>query len=119
MEMSFDESLVAFVEVDDELKRVGQVTKDLRKNKAALEAAISAHMVENDIPEKKCEDTSRIKIFTKKSTKTLYNKSGVYECAQLLFGTEKASSLIRLMEEKKDVRESTGLKRLRGGNDKK
>lgn len=116
--MTFDESLVAFVKIDDELKRIGQMAKDLRKNKASLEAAISAHMVENDIPEKRCEDTSRIKIFTKKSTRSLYNKSGVYECAQVLFGTEKASALIRLMEEKKDVKESTGLKRLRTGNDK-
>ena len=111
MEMSFDESLRTYVEIDDELKRVAQEAKTLRKNKAALESAISTHMVENDIPEHRCLDESRVKIFKKKSTKSAFNKAGVYECAQIMLGSEKAQNLISLLEDKKDVRESFGLKR--------
>lgn len=110
-EMSFETSLRTYVEIDDELKSVSEEAKVLRKNKAALEAAISAHMIENDIPEHRCRDTSKIKIYTKKSTKTAFNKAGVYECAQLMLGSEKAEALIALIEDKKNVTESTGLKR--------
>lgn len=110
-EMSFETSLTTFIEIDDELKRVAEEAKILRKNKAALEEAISTHMVENDIGEHPCMDTSRVKIFTKKSTKNAYNKAGVYECAQIMLGSEKAQNLISLLEDKKDVRESFGLKR--------
>lgn len=110
-EMSFVTSLTTFVEIDDELKRVTEEAKVLRKNKATLEVAISTHMVENDIGEHRCIDTSRVKVFKKKSTKSAYNKAGVYECAQIMFGGDKAATLIALLEDKKDVRESFGLKR--------
>lgn len=110
-EMSFETSLTTFVEIDDELKRVAEEAKVLRKNKAALEEAISTHMVENDIGEHRCIDTSRVKIFKKKSTKSAYNKAGVYEAAQIMFGGDKAATLITLLEDKKDVKESFGLKR--------
>lgn len=117
-EMSFETSLKTYVEIDDELKRIAEEAKMLRKNKAALEAAISTHMVENEIGEHRCMDASRVKIFTKKSTKSAYNKSGVYECAQVLLGSDKAEALICMLEEKKDVRESTGLKRMGVPGDK-
>ena len=111
-EVSFETTLKTYLEIDDELKKIAAEAKILRKNKSALEAAISTHMVENDIGEHRCTDTSRIKIFTKKSTKSAYNKSGVYECAQVMLGSDKAAALISMLEEKKDVRESTGLKRM-------
>lgn len=111
-EMSFEASLRTYVEIDNELKRVASEAKVLRKNKVALEEAISAHMVENDIGEHTCVDASRIKTFTKKSTTTAFNKAGVYECAQVLVGSEKALALVSLIEDRKDVKESTGLKRL-------
>lgn len=119
MEMSFDESLATFVEIDDELKQLSEKAKELRRNKAALEAAISSHMVKNEIPEQTCTDTSRIKVYTKKSTKTAYNKAGVYECAQLMLGTDKAVALVKLIEARKNVKESTGLKRLGGSSSSK
>ncbi|CAM9269301.1 unnamed protein product [Sphacelaria rigidula] len=109
--MSFETSLKTFVEIDDELKTVTEEAKVLRKNKAALEAAISAHMVQNDIPEHRCMDTSRVRLFTKKSTKSAFNKAGVYECAQAMLGSDKAAALIAMIEDKKYVTESTGLKR--------
>ena len=110
-DMSFETSLTTFVEIDDELKRVSEEAKVLRKNKAALEEAISTHMVQHDIGEHMCTDESRVKIFTKKSTKSAFNKAGVYECAQTMFGSDKAANLIALIEDKKDVQESLGLKR--------
>lgn len=116
--MSFETSLKTFLEIDDELKRIAEEAKMLRKNKAVLEAAISTHMVENEIGEHRCMDTSRIKIFTKKTTKSAYNKSGVYECAQAMLGSDKAEALIFMLEEKKDVKESTGLKRMGAPGDK-
>lgn len=110
--MSFETTLRTYVEIDDELKRVASEAKALRKNKAALESAISSHMVDHEIGEHTCLDTSRVKIYTKKSTKSAFNKDGVHECAQLLFGSEKAEALLALIEDKKDVTESTGLKRI-------
>lgn len=112
--MDFESSLNTFVEIDDELKRVAEEAKVLRKNKATLEAAISSHMVENDIGEHRCIDASRIKIFKKKSTKSAYNKAGVFECAQILVGSDKATRLVAMLEEKKHVEESFGLKRTGG-----
>lgn len=112
--MSFETSLRTYVEIDDELKRVAAEAKTLRKNKAALESAISSHMIDREIGEQTCLDASRVKIYTKKSTKSAFNRAGVHECAQLMFGTDKADALLALIDEKKDVTESTGLKRIGG-----
>lgn len=110
--LSFEMSLRTYVEIDDELKRISSEAKSLRSNKAALESAISSHMVDNEINEHKCLDTSRVKIYTKKSSKSAYNKAGVYDCAQILFGSEKADALLARIEERKNVTESTALKRI-------
>lgn len=110
--MSFETSLKTFVEIDDELKKVADEAKLLRKNKAALETSISTHMMRNDIEEQSCLDNSRVKIVTKKRLSSGFNKRGVHECATELFGQDNATLLVKMIEEKKSVEESTGLKRL-------
>jgi len=109
---SFENSLNTYVKIDDELKKVSDEAKKLKKNKIELESKINTYMVENEIGEHFCTDSSRIKIYTKKSTKNYFNRSGVYECAHNLFGSEKADALIAMIDEKKEINESTGLKRL-------
>ena len=109
---SFQKSLNKYVQIDDELKRVSDEAKELRKNKMDLGTRISAHMVENDMGEQPCVDNSRVKIYTKKSTKNYFNRAGVFECAHELFGPDNANKLISSIDEKKEISESTGLKRL-------
>lgn len=108
--MSLEASVTNFVEIDDELKRISEESKVLRKNKASLEEEITSHMVQNEIGEIFTKN-SKVKIFKRKSTKSAYNKAGVFECAELLFGRDRATKLIAMIEDKKDITESVGLKR--------
>lgn len=109
--MSLEQSLATFVEVDNELKRVAEEAKLLRKNKSALEEAITLHMVKHEIEEKICTDDSKVKVVKKKTTKSGFTKAGVSECAELLLGVDKARTLMAMIEDKKDVTESFALKR--------
>ena len=109
---SFERALKTYVQVDDELKRLLEEAKQLRKNKTDLESRISTHMVENDMGEHPCADSSRVKVYTKKSTKNFFNRAGVYECTQELFGPDNADKLIARIDEKKQISESTSVKRL-------
>lgn len=111
--MSFENTLDNYLKVDDRLKKIADEAKQLRKNKTDLENLISKHMVDNDIGEHHCCDSSRIKIYTKKSTKSSYNRGCVYECALTLLGEDKAQTLVSMIDDRKEVKSSTGLKRLR------
>ena len=109
---NFEGRLRTFVEIDDELKRVANEVKKLKQSKVDLETALSEHMVQNEIIEHSCMDNTKIKVYTKKSTSNVYTKPVVYECATTLFGASQADALVRLVEEQKEVRQSTGLKRM-------
>lgn len=111
--MTFETDLQVFTEIDDELRRVAEEVKTLRNDKLALEQSISAHMVENQIEEHECHDKdTKIKIFTKKSSTNTFTKPIVYECAQILFGADKAESLVKMIDDRRETKESTGIKRM-------
>lgn len=109
---SFEGKLKTYVDIDNELKRVAQEVKELKQNKTDLEHYLSDHMVNHEIEEHSCMDNTKIKVYTKKSSSNVFTKPIVHECAMTLFGQENADKLVKLVEEHKEVRESTGLKRM-------
>jgi len=110
--MPLDNNLKTFVQIDNELKRVAEEVKALKANKVALEEDISTQMVHNQIEELDCKDQTKIKIYTKKSCPNVFTKPNVFECAVTLFGSEKAEALVKLVEERKKTKETTGIKRM-------
>lgn len=114
--MTFKRSLEEFLAVDDEIKKMSGESKELRKNKKILEDAISTHMLDNQLEEESFE-TSRVKVFHKKSSSNAFTKSNVHDCALTLFGAERAGSLVRMIEELKETTESSGIKRLRASSE--
>lgn len=112
VEMSFTRSLKEFVAVDDEIKRVSQEAKELRKNKRVLENAISLHMINNELDEGRV-DTSALRVVQKKKTTNAYTRANVSECALTLFGSESAEKLLCMIDDMKQTKESHGIKRVR------
>ena len=109
---NFEGKLKTFVEIDNELKRVANEVKELKQSKLDLENSLSEHMVHHEIEEHSCMDNTKVKVYTKKSSSNVFTKPIVYECALTLFGQDQADALVKLVEERKEVRESTGLKRM-------
>lgn len=110
--MSFTRSLGEFLAVDDEIKRVSQEAKELRRNKTVLEDAISCHMLDNDLDEGKFE-ASTVRVVKKQKSNNAFTRSNVQQCALTLFGAESAESLLRMIDDLKQTTESHGIKRMR------
>lgn len=117
--MSVQNTVKSFTEIDDELKRVAEEIKSLKANKISLENDISSHMDLNELDEIDCSDNTKVKKYTKKSVSNVFKKANVEECSLLLFGSERTEALIKMIEEKKEVRESIGLKRMATKRQKK
>lgn len=117
--MSVENTVRTFTEIDDELKRVAEEIKSLKANKISLENDISSHMDRNELDEMDCSDNTKVKKYTKKSVSNVFKKPNVEECALLLFGADRTEALIKMIEEKKEVRESVGLKRMSTKRQKK
>jgi len=112
VEMSFTRSIGEFVAVDDEIKRVTQEAKELRKNKRVLEDAISEHMISNDLEEGRFETTA-LRVVKKNKSTNAYTRANVRECAMTLLGSEKTEALLKMVDELKQTTESNGIKRIR------
>lgn len=110
--MTFKRSLEEFLSVDDEMKRISNDSRELRKNKKILEDAISTHMIQNKLEERSFE-TSKVKVFKKKSAKNSFTKANVQQCAKTLFGAEGADSLSKMIEGLREITESAGIKRVK------
>jgi len=110
--MSLENRISTFIELDDELKRVADEVKILKTNKVALEDDISKMMVQHNIHELDCKDHTKVKVYTKKSSPSVFTKPNVLQCALTLFGAEKADILVDLIEQRKVTRETTGIKRM-------
>ena len=112
VDMSFARSVEEFIAVDDEIKRIAQEAKELRKNKTVLEGAISSHMLDNELDEGRFEE-STVKVVKKRKCSNAFTKSNVLQCALTLFGSERADSLVKMVEDMQETTESHGIKRLR------
>ena len=108
-----ENTVKTFAEIDDEIKRVRNEIKTLRSNKVSLENDISSHMNNNQIEEIDCADDTKVKKYTKKSISNVYKKENVQECALLLIGEDRTNALLKMIEDKKEVRETTGIKRMK------
>jgi len=109
-----DNTVKTFTEIDDEINRMRHEIKTLRSNKVSLECDISSHMNSNQIEEIDCPDeTTKVKKYTKKSISNVYKKENVESCSILLFGEDRTNALLKMIEDKKEVRESTGIKRMK------
>ena len=108
-----DTTIKSFAEIDDEIKRVRNEMKTLRSNKNALETDISSHMNTNQLEEIDCKDDTKVKKYTKKSISNVYKKDNVEACCVLLFGDERTKTLLKMIEDKKEVRETVGIKRMK------
>jgi len=108
-----DSTVKTFTEIDDEIKRIRNEIKTLRANKISLEGDISSHMNSNQIEEIDCQDDTKVKKYTKKSISNVYKKDNVHECSLLLFGEDRTNALLKMIEDKKEVRETTGIKRMK------
>lgn len=107
-----EKNIQAFSNIDDEMKKLSEELKVLRQNKGSLEATISSEMTENSIEEVVCEDETKVKVYTKRSTKNAFKKPNVQSCAIKLFGEDNADALVKMIEQMQETEESTGLKRL-------
>jgi len=112
LKMSLETRINTFVELDDELKRVADEVKVLKTNKTALEEAISTQMVQHHIEELACKDDTKVKVYTKKSSPSVFTKPNVMQCAATLFGAEKADALVELIEQRKVTKETVCIKRM-------
>lgn len=112
VEMSFTRSIGEFVAVDDEIKRVTQEAKELRKNKRVLEDAISEHMISNDLEEGRFE-SSALRVVKKNKSTNAYTRNNVRECAMTLFGSESTEALLKMIDDMKQTTELNGIKRTR------
>lgn len=117
--MSVETTVKTFTEIDDELKRISEEIKSMKANKVSLENDISSHMDRNELDEMDCSDNTKVKKYTKKSVSNVFKKPNVEECSLLLFGKERTEALIKMIEEKKEVRESVGIKRMATKRQKK
>jgi len=97
-----------FTEIDDEIKRIRGEIKTLRSNKN-----ISSHMNNNQLEEIDCADDTKVKKYTKKSIPNVYKKDNVEACSLLLFGEERTKTLMKMIEDKKEVKETVGIKRMK------
>jgi len=95
----------SFTEIDDEIKRIRGEIKTLRSNKISLESDISSHMNNNQLEEMDCADDTKVKKYTKKSIPNVYKK--------VLFGEERTKALMKMIEDKKEVKETIGIKRMK------
>ena len=110
---NMDNTVKTFTEIDDEIKRIRSQIKTLRTNKVSLESDISTHMNTNQIEEIDCTDDTKVKKYTKKSISNVFKKENVESCSILLFGEERTKALIQMIEDKKEVRETVGIKRMK------
>ena len=108
-----DNTVKTFTEIDDEIKRIRSQIKTLRANKVSLESDISTHMNTNQIEEIDCTDDTKVKKYTKKSISNVFKKENVESCSILPFGEERTKALIQMIEDKKEVRETVGIKRMK------
>jgi len=110
--MALENNIKTFVELDDELKRVAEEVKVLKTNKEALAEDISTQMIKHHIEELDCKDHTKVKVYTKKSSPSVFTKPNVIQCALTLFGSEKTDALVDLLEQKKVTKETVCIKRM-------
>jgi len=108
-----ENTVKTFTEIDDEIKRIRGEIKTLRSNKISLESDISSHMNNNQLEEIDCADDTKVKKYTKKSIPNVYKKDNVEACSLLLFGEERTKTLMKMIEDKKEVKETVGIKRMK------
>lgn len=114
---NFSDDVKVFFKLDDELKGVSKGIKDIRSNKTTIEERIANHMEQNDLPET-ISTSGKIKIYKSKST-TPINKPMIHESAVELFGAEKADSLMKHIESKRETTEKVRIKRVNQSSDNK
>lgn len=110
---TFNVDVQDFIKLDDELKGVSKEIKGLKNNKTSLEEKITKHMKDNNIPET-FSDVGRLKIYKSKSN-TPFNKALVEEASLELFGSEQSEKLMKFIESKREVTETTRIKRMSSG----
>lgn len=110
--MSLETNVKTFAQIDDELKRVAGEVKALRANKTSLANDISSQMNQKQVEEIDCPGDTKVKKYTRKSSSNVFNKSNVEECALALLGADRTATLLKMIEDKKEVKESTGIKRM-------
>lgn len=112
MTTTLEANVKTYAKIDDELKRISEEVKALRANKNSIANDISSQMEQKQVQEVDCPGDTKVKKYTRKSSSNVFKKDNVEECALALLGADRTATLLKMIEDKKEVKESTAVKRM-------